>query len=416
MLPTDDPVLITGIGLVLSGASDVDSFWERISLGQSQVRALARFDPRAERLPVQASAEITGFDHRVFLPDLPEKHAAKYGREILITMSAVAAARQDAGVDLTGVNPRRVSVILSTSRGAQAWWQTTGPTDRYTDSGAMLRGLPSSAASLAAMYLGARGLVTTISAACVGGHHAVDLALNQLQSSASDVVLAGGHEFPLTQGILRCFLSMGDGVLSPDLHQPVRPYSLDRNGMVLGEGAIVLCLERASSARARGRRGYATVLGHGALNEAAHPMRMDLTGELTAALIREVLEHCGRRPADVGYLCGHGTATRANDLAECRAVRNLYPRRRQSMLPPIGSNKPVFGHTLGAAGVLNIAATALMLHHQKLAPTIGITELDPECDYDHVAEGPRPVDLDLAVSLTFAVGSQMSAVALGAAR
>jgi 3-oxoacyl-[acyl-carrier-protein] synthase II len=412
----DDSVLITGIGVVLPGTSDVEAFWKRICLGESQVRPLTRLDPRAERLPVRASGEIATFDHRSSLPDLPERHALKYSREILITMSAVAGAREDARVDLSTVDSRRVSVILSTSRGAQAWWQTTSAADRYTDSGAMLRGLASSPASLAAIHLGARGLVTTISAACVGGHHAIGHAVKDLRSGISDVAFAGGYEFPITGDILRCFLSMGDGVLSPDLDQPVRPYSVDRNGMVLGEGAVVLCLELASRAHARGKRGYAVVHGHGARNEAGHSMRMDLTGRPTAALIAEVLADIGRRPEDVGYFCGHGTATKANDLAECRALRNLYPQRRDSGLPPIGSNKPVFGHTLGAAGVVNVAATALMLHHQQLAPTIGVTQPDPECDVDHVADGPRPAEFDLAVSLTFAIGSQISVIALGATR
>jgi 3-oxoacyl-[acyl-carrier-protein] synthase II len=415
MSPDVNPVLITGIGVMLPGASGAETFWEHLSLGHSQVRSFARFDPSQEGLPVRASGEISESDYLSMLPGLEERYAAKYSREILVTMSAIADARSDAAIDLARVDPRRVSLILSTSRGGQEWWHSTSSASRFTDNGALLRGLASGAAGLAAIYLGARGLVTTVSAACVGGHHAVGMALRELRSGASDIVFVGGHDFPLTLDILRSFLSLGDGVISPDVDQPVRPYSADRNGMVLGEGAVVLCLERESSAHARGKRGYAAVLEHGALNEAAHPMRMDVTGRSTAALIQEVLQDCGRHPDEVGYFCGHGTATRANDLAESRALRLLYPRRSRSALPPIGSNKPVFGHTLGASGVVNIAATALMLHNQELAPTIGITEPDPECDQDHVAEGARPTDFDLAVSLTYAVGSQVSAVALGAA-
>lgn len=407
-----DPVLITGIGLVLPGVSDVDLFWKTIWSGQSSVSAIGRFDSAAESLRVRAAGEITGFDHTAFLPGLDEGHAAKYSREILIAMSAMASARDDAGLDLSTVDSRRVSVIQATSRGAQEWWLENG---ERGGNGAMLRGLASSAASLSAMYLDARGLVTTISAACVGAHHAVGLASRELRSGQSDVVFAGGHDFPLTPEVLRCFTGLGDGVISPDLDQPVRPYSADRNGMVLGEGAVVLCLELASHARARGARAYASVLGFGALNEAAHPMRMDLTGRQTAELVRGVLSDAGRHPDEVGYFCGHGTATRANDLAESRTLRALYPKRHDDALPPIGSNKPIFGHLLGASGAINIAATALMLQHQELAPTIDVTEPDPECDHDHVADGPRRVGFDLAVSLTFAIGSQTSVVALGTA-
>jgi 3-oxoacyl-[acyl-carrier-protein] synthase II len=142
-------------------------------------------------------------------------------------------------------------------------------------------------------------------------------------------------------------------------------------------------------------------------------MSMDLTGKLTADLIREVVEGAGHRIDEVDYFCGHGTATRNNDLAESRSLRTIYPDRSSEALPPIGSNKPIFGHTLGIAGIVNVAATALMLKNQELAPTINVGEVDPECDHDHVVEGARPADLELAVSMTFAIGSQTSVALMG---
>ena len=217
---------------------------------------------------------------------------------------------------------------------------------------------------------------------------------------------------------MRTLLGLGEGVLSPEASVPaqaIRPYHRARAGMALGEGSLVLCLERESSARARGARIYANLLSHVALNEANHPTTMDLTGKVTADVFQTALDAAGRDAAEVGYFCGHGTATRYNDLAESRAVRELYPGRRPGALPPIGSVKPIYGHTLGLAGVVNVAATALMLAHQRLAPTINLTEVDPECDQDHVADGPRDTPLDVAVSLAFALGSQTSVAVLGAA-
>ncbi|MDQ1295810.1 MAG: 3-oxoacyl-[acyl-carrier-protein] synthase [Actinomycetota bacterium] len=412
---------ITGIGTVLPGTRNVKEFWGNISRGRSQVSRLTRFDSKALGLPVGAASQINDFDYREYLPALDSKHAAKYTREILIAMSAVEQARHDAGIVFEDVDPKRTSIVMSSSRGPLEWWQSTmtGSQDRpFSDSGAMFRGLSGCPASMAAIYTGAQGLVTTVSNACVGGHHAIGIGLNELRSGNSDVVLVGGHEFPILPEVARCYLALGDGVLSPEQEVPtraVRPYSKDRAGFALGEGSVVLCLEREATARARGARIYARLLAHGAMNEANHPTTMDMTGDLTAGLIKRTLEKAGAGRDDLGYVCGHGTATRYNDLAESRALRSLYRGRAPEALPPHTSNKPIYGHTFGMAGIINVAATSQMLHRQQIAPTINLTEVDPECDHDHVAEGLRDVDIDLALSMSFAFGSQTSMMVMAAA-
>lgn len=416
---TTDHIVVTGIGTILPGTQDVQDFWTHVSDGNSQVGALTRFDSQALGLAVHASAEITAFDHRRYLPNLPDAHAAKYSREILIAMSAIAAAMNDAGLRRDDVPAQKLSIIQSSSRGPLAWWQSAmtdqAETAPYGDNGAMFRGLPGCPATMAAIYLGAQGLVSTISSACVGGHHAIGSALNELRAGRADVVLAGGHEFPILAEVARCYLALGSGVLSTEREDPsraVRPYNIDREGFALGEGATSLCLERESSARARGARIYARVLGHAPTNEAAHGTSMDMTGEVTAATMSKLLKDVDRHRDQVGYVCGHGTATRYNDLAESRALRALYPDRDDSALPPHGSNKPIYGHTFGMAGAINVAATSLMLYRQRLARTANLDAPDPECDTDHVAEGPRDADIDVALSMTFAFGSQTSIMAM----
>lgn len=414
-----DPIVLTGIGCVLPNTPDARTFWDHISNGVPQIGRLDRFDAAAEGLPVHVAAQLGSFDHRSCLPGLPAAHAAKYSREILVTMSAVADAFRDAALGPGQVRADRLSILQSSSRGPLAWWQSamtgTAPGDPYRDKGAMFRGLAGCPATLSAIHLGARGLVTTVSSACVGGHHAIGLALRELRSGSADVVLVGGHEFPILAEVARCYLALGDGVLSPERDEPasaVRPYDRTRRGFALGEGAVTLCLERESSARARGARLYARILGHRALNEAGHATSMDLVGDITASVVAGVLHDAGRKPEEIGYVCGHGTATRYNDIAESRALRKLLPRHDDGDLPPHGSNKPVYGHTFGMAGIINVAATALMLYHQRLAKTANHATPDPECAYDHVADGPRDAELDLAVSLSFAFGSQTSVVAL----
>ncbi|GAB2688170.1 beta-ketoacyl synthase [Kitasatospora kifunensis] len=415
-----EAVVVTGIGVMLPNTTTVEEFWGNISGGRSQIGRLTRFDGDEHGLPVYSAAEIGTFDHRSFLPELRDNHAAKYTREILIAMSAVEQARQDAGLDIGYHDPRRIGVLMSSSRGPFAWWQrvlTGEEPGAFGDKGAMFRGLPGCPASLSAIYTGAQGLVSTVSNACVGGHQAIGLALRELRSGSADAMLVGGHEFPIVPEVAKCYAAMGGGVMSTERDHPsraVRPYSADREGFALGEGSVVVCLERESVARARGARIYAEVLEARTFNEAAHATSMDLTGKLTASFVQDLLADAGRTAEEVGYYCAHGTATRYNDLAESRAMRALYPERRLGQLPPISSNKPIYGHTFGIAGIINVAATSLMLHHQRLAPTINLSTRDPECDHDHVFEGARDTEFDLAVSLSFAFGSQTAVVALGA--
>ncbi|MBV9380039.1 MAG: beta-ketoacyl-[acyl-carrier-protein] synthase family protein [Streptosporangiaceae bacterium] len=420
-----EQVLVTGIGVVLPGAVGAEEFWKNLREGRSQIGFLTRFDPGV--LPVRLAAEIKGFDHTGLLPGLPAEHAAKYTREIRIAMSAVADAMRDAGLDraTAGVDPARIGLITSSSRGPLEWWHEAmpnmdeaGPGAPFGDSGAMLRGLPGCPATMAAIHCDIRGLVTTLSSACVGGNHAIGMALHELRAGCADAMLVGGHEFPILPGVVKSYLALGDGVLSREDSDPataMKPYDARRDGMVLGEGAVVLCLERAESARARGARAYAEVVAHRAINEASHPTTMDLSGKRTRDVILDVLAASRRGPDDIDYICGHGTATRYNDIAESRAVAALYPERPPARWPPLSSVKPVYGHCLGVSGVVNVAATALMIRHGCLVPTINYQVPDPECDHDHVSEGARRADVGFAVSLSFAFGSQTSVVSLAAA-
>ncbi|HET9656503.1 MAG TPA: beta-ketoacyl-[acyl-carrier-protein] synthase family protein [Kineosporiaceae bacterium] len=416
-----EPVVVTGIGVVLPGTVTVHDFWANLRDGRPQISRLRHLDLAGA--PIRVAGQLGPFDHRPFLPELSDAHAKKYSREILATMCAVENARTDAAI-AGQVDPERIGFIDSSSRGPIEWWDNAYRADlgapaavTQTVSGEpMMAGLPGAAATFAAIYSGLRGMVTTLSAACVGGNHALSIATRELQCGNADAMLVGGHEFPLTAPILALYSSPGRSVLSrsEDPASAMRPYDRRRDGFVMGEGAVVLCLERRAFAEARGARCYADLLGYRHFNEAAHPAHMDLTGQATADLVTGLLQSVDRSAQDVGYVCGHGTGTRYNDVAESRAMGLVFDARGLSR-PPLGSVKPIYGHLLGGAGILNVAATALMLHHQILCPTVNCDDPDPECGPDHVTGGPRRSDLEVAVSLSFALGSQCSAVALGRA-
>jgi 3-oxoacyl-[acyl-carrier-protein] synthase II len=413
-------VVITGIGVLLPNADTVETFWEHISQGKSQVNKLTRFD--TSDFIVKAGAELPDFEYTKYMPDLDHKLAKNYNRETLALMSAMEMAQRDAGLTKNAVDPSKVGFIDSSSRASLAWWEhaherlkSTKPEDVY-DRYAVMSSMSSNPTNLTAIRCNIQGFVTTISAACVGGHHAVSLCYQAIRKGRAEVMYAGGHEFPLVKALMQMYSDPQSRVMSAESEnysRAMKPYDRKRDGFVLGEGAVVLCMERLEHALARNARIYAEVHGALSYNEADHALRMDLTGLKASAGMRTLIRISKRNLMDVDYFCGHGTATYNNDLAESRALDKLYEGKPKKYWAPLGSIKPIYGHTFGAAGILNVAATALMIKNQTLCPTINLDDPDPECDHDHVQEGARKTRVKFAVSLAFAIGSQTSFVSLG---
>ncbi|WP_052745599.1 beta-ketoacyl-[acyl-carrier-protein] synthase family protein [Allosalinactinospora lopnorensis] len=391
-----------------------------MATGASQVGRLPTVI--TENMQCRAGARLRDFDHRDYVPDLPDRFAKRYSREILIALSAVEQARADAELRVGDeTEAQRVGVIGTSSRGPVEWWSQTC-SRKVIDSRfppvepeqGVFASLPGSPVTLSAIRLGAKGVVTTLSNACVGGHQAVGLALELLRSGQADVMVVIGYETPFVPEVLRVYSPAGAGVLScaeGDPRGALKPYDRHRDGFVMGEGAVAMVLETEESARRRGIPAYARVGSVITLNEAEHATRMDLSGRFTADMMTQAMAGAGSSMERLDYVCGHGTATRYNDAAESRALRIAVGGRP---LPPLGSIKPVFGHLLGASGALNCAATAMMLDKQCLVPTINCVDVDPECDLDHVREGARSTRVRSAMSLSFAIGSQSSALVLEA--
>ncbi|MEU3269555.1 beta-ketoacyl-[acyl-carrier-protein] synthase family protein [Saccharomonospora sp. NPDC006951] len=421
-------MVITGMGFVLPGAVGNDEVWGKLEAGVSQLSRLPDgiVGGQGETGQCRAGGRVWEFDHREHIPDLPDTFAKRYSREILMALSAVEQAWSDAGLRdyQSELCPERTGVIGSSSRGPVEWWSQTS-SGSAVDAAcppveidhAVFASLAGSPATLSAIRLGARGTVTTLSNACVGGHQAIGFASQLLETGNADVMVLVGHETPFVPEMLQIYSSPTAGVLSRSDGDPattIKPYDRNRDGFALGEGAVAIVLETREHASRRKREPYARVCSTVSLNEAGHATRMDLSGRFTADMILRATDAAGFAPGDIDYICGHGTATRYNDLAESRAMRLVYGDRVDRW-PPLGSIKPVFGHLLGASGLLNCAATVQMLCHQRLAPTINCVDVDPECDHDHVQHGARSTRVERAMSLSFAIGSQSSAVTLEAA-
>ena len=250
-------------------------------------------------------------------------------------------------------------------------------------------------ASAISLEFGITGPTFTLSTACSSSAHAIGQAAALVRSGMCDVALTGGSEAPFSYGILKAWEAMR--VVSPDA---CRPFSRDRNGMILGEGAAMLTIESLEHARARGAQPIAEIAGFGMSSDAHHVTQPSAEG--AAKAMRLAMRDAGIGPEQIGYVNAHGTGTNVNDVTETRALRLAFGDHASRLA--ISSTKAMHGHTLGAAGAIEAAAAIVALTTGILPPTVNYREPDPECDLDYVPNVARRVDCEYALSNSFAFG------------
>jgi len=398
-------VAITGMGLITPYGVGVDVFWDGLEAGRSAVRPAERFD-RAD-MPVTHYAQLPALD---FAPYLDPQRSALWSEASKVAVAGGILAAADAGCDAFPAD--RTGVILGTGYGCaydyeehygiffNRGWKRLKPA-------AVPKMMHNAPASHLAIQFGARGVNFTVSTACSSGAIATGLAAQQIRAGALDACFTGGVDHMITAAIagiwnaLRVLSRRGDPTAS-------RPFSADRGGLVLGEGCAVFVLEEWEAARARGARIHAELVGVGATNDAQNIVGPDATGEIEA--IRLALADAGLAPDDIDYVNAHGTGTTANDANESRVLKEVFGAHARKI--PVSSIKGHIGHTMGAAGALDLAATALALQHQRVPPTLHFTAGDPDCDLDYVPEGARDVEMRHAMTNSFGFGGQNSVLVL----
>jgi 3-oxoacyl-[acyl-carrier-protein] synthase II len=338
-------------------------------------------------------------------------------RYIVMAMRAAADALADAGIEAgRDVDPYRIGVILSGTGGLATLEEqvvTRTRRGRLGVSPYLLPGmLPNMGAARVAIRHGIRGYTSSIGTACAAGAQSIGEGLRLLRTGGADVVVCGCGEAPLFPTLADTFgnarvLARG---WADDPAAASRPFDRRRNGLVLGEGAGVLVLERAEHADARGAAGYAAVLGWGATNDAHHPTTPHPEGEGAAQCMRLALADARLEPADVGYVNAHATGTKAGDRAEAMAIRRVFGAQP----PPVSATKAVTGHMLGASGVVESALCVAALGRGLLPPTHNLDDPDPACDLDHVRKAPRPAPgISHAMSNSFGFGGHNVSVLYG---
>jgi len=408
-------VVVTGIGAVSPNGVGREDFWEATRNGVSGVRRITRFDP--SEYAVQVAGEVVDFDEGAYVVPKDRQHVS---RVVPLGLAAVGEALEDAGVDPGSMSRdqlRQVGVIVGSGGGSQEFTEEQYRL-YYTGRQKMcsVYTIPTSTigtlASEVSMRFGFRGLSHIISTGCTSSTDALGYAMRNIQAGVLDVIVAGGVDAPIAPLILRGFMLMRimTTAWNAEPHRASRPFSRDRDGFVLAEGAWFFVLEEMEHARARGAHIYGEVCGYASTCEAYHRVRLEECGEEPARTMQLAMEEGGITPDAVQYINYHGTSTALNDKIETRAVKLAFNGHAYKLAG--SSVKSLIGHPQGACGAAGIAATLLAMRDGVAPPTINVDEPDPECDLDYIPDVGRKIAIDCAVANCIAFGSKNSALLL----
>jgi 3-oxoacyl-[acyl-carrier-protein] synthase II len=404
-------VVVTGLGAVTPIGNDAPSTWRAAVAGVSGVDWIRSFD--ANGFPVRIAAEVKDWDPSgVASP----KEVRKLERNVLLALGAAREAVADAALD-GAYEPGRIGILFGTAIGGligiveQAEVLRSRGHDRVTPT-FIPSVLVDAASGQLAISLGYRGPNYAPVSACATGSHAIGEAAEIVRRGDADAVLAGGAEACMHPLILAGFCAMR-GLVAEDEHPPraSRPFDATRAGFVMGEGACVLVVEELEAARARGARIYAEILGYGASNDAHHMAQPDPESVGVAEMMRRALAHAGVDPQRVGYINAHGTSTPLGDLAETKAIKDVFGDHAYELA--ISSTKSVTGHCFGAAGAIEAMMCVLAVHEGLLPPTINYEHPDAECDLDYVPNEAREACVDVALSNAMGLGGHNGCVLVG---
>lgn len=414
---TSRRVVITGIGVLAPGGIGVKSFWSLLSEGRTSTRGITFFDPSAFRSRVAAEADFDPWEH-----DLGPQEIRRMDRAAQFAVVTAREAMADSGMDLSGIAPHRTGVAVGSAVGA-----TMGLDQEYrvvSDGGRLdlvhheyavphlyNHFVPSSFAAEVAWSVGAEGPTTVVSTGCTSGLDSVGYAAELIRENSVDVMIAGATDAPISPITTACFDAIrATTPRNDDPEHASRPFDRTRNGFVLGEGAAMFVLEELGAARRRGAHLYAEIAGYACRCNAFHMTGLRPDGAEMAEAIRVALNEARMNPGDVDYVNAHGSGTKQNDRHETAAFkRSLGEHARRT---PVSSIKSMVGHSLGAIGSIEIAASVLAMENNVVPPTANLHEPDPECDLDYVPLTARDWRTDTVLTVGSGFGGFQSAMVL----
>lgn len=404
-------VAITGIGLVSPLGTGTQATWDGLMTGTSGIGPITRFD--AGDYTSRIAGEVRDFEPEAFLD---RKEIRKTDRFIQFALAASDLAVADAGLVVDDANAARTGVIIGSGIGGLPLIEDMhrillergpGRISPFFIPGLIVN----MAAGQVSIRFGARGPNSAPCTACTTGLHAIGDAFRLIQHGYADAMIAGGAEAVITPLAVGGFCAMR--ALSTRNDEPQRasrPWDTERDGFVMGEGSGILVLEELEQAEARGATVYAEIVGYGMSGDAHHISAPHPEGVGAAQVMRAALEDAGVPGESIGYINAHGTSTQLGDLAEVKAIRDVFGEHADALA--VSSTKSATGHLLGAAGGLETGILALALHHRTLPPTLNLEQPGEGCDLDFVPNTPRAAELEHGLTNSFGFGGTNGALIL----
>ena len=409
---SQERVVVTGIGAIASIGQNIEALWENLLAGKNGIVRVSRFD--VSEYPCQIAAEVEDFDPTVFMDPKEVKRNDRYTH---FALGASRLAVKDGNLDVNHIDSQRFGVVVGSGIGGMETIEKQarilfekGP--RKVSPFMIPSLIANIAAGIIAIDLGAKGVNFGVVSACATGTHAIGEAYQHLCSGRADVILAGGSEAPITSLGFGGFCSMrAMSTKSNDRPEKAsRPFDLNRDGFIMGEGSVVLLLETLTHAKARGAKIYCELAGYAATCDAFHITSPDTTGAGLAACLKQVLDSSGVAPEEVDYINAHGTSTPYNDKFETLSIKSVFGEHAYKL--KISSTKSMTGHLLGAAGSLETAVCAKVVETGWIPPTINYEVPDPDCDLDYVPNVKEARPVKVAINNNLGFGGQNACLLL----
>jgi 3-oxoacyl-[acyl-carrier-protein] synthase II len=405
-------VVVTGLGAISPLGNDISSLWQGILAGKSGVDYITHYDTSDHK--TKFAAEVKDFDGAAMFG---ARDARRMDRFAQFALAAAMQAVQDANLAINDDNRDRIGCVIGSGVGGintlfeqVQVYKERGPSRVSPFLVPMM--ITDTAGGMVAIYLGVRGPNLAVVTACATGTNAVGEAAEIIRRGQADVILAGGSEsgvIPIAMAGLNAMTALS--TRNDDPQGASRPFDLDRDGFVMGEGAGVLMLESLEHALQRRAPILAEILGYGSTNDAYHVSAPAENGAGAARCMRMALEDAGLRLAEIDYINAHGTSTPLNDRSETAAIKTVFGDLAYRI--PISSTKSMTGHLLGASGAIEALLCVKVLQDGILPPTINYTTPDPECDLDYVPNQARPVAVEKVMSNSFGFGGHNATIILG---
>lgn len=400
-------VVVTGVGAVTAVGHTAEDTWQAMVDGRSGIGPITLFDP--EPYPVRIQAEVKDFD----LGDRADAKQQRYmNRSVTFAMSAAIEALEDSGFKVTEENSDMVGVIFGSGAGGtdmilehQRILEEKGP--RRVTPFLVANFIPDAASGHIAIHTGARGPNFAPVSACATGASSIGEAFETIRRGDADTVISGSAEAVLLPLYHATWCSMR--ALAGDNENPtkaLKPFDLNRDGFIAGEGACSMILEEYEQAKARGAKIYCEIIGYGTSNDAYDMIALHETGRGLKRAVNNAVRKAGIDPAEINYINPHGSGTPLNDRVETLVFKEIMGKAAYNAA--ISSVKPITGHCMGASGSVEALACVMAIRDQKVAPTINYTTPDPECDLDYVPNVARSMPVNVAMTTSVGLGGHNS--------